>query len=81
MTFRKEKIRENGYEYEFDENDKVKCPVCGKFTFDEPNDFTYCENCGWFNFELLLVVPTCSGPLYMTFDEAKKAYAEGKEIY
>ena len=27
----------------------IKCPVCGKYTFDRENDFDICDTCGWEN--------------------------------
>ena len=27
----------------------VKCPVCGKYTFEERDDFDICDVCGWEN--------------------------------
>lgn len=68
------------YAHDIREDGMVKCPVCSKYTFDEPDDYTYCENCGWFNSDFLLNTDGVSGPLNMTFEEAKKAYAEGREI-
>ena len=68
------------YTHDIREDGMVKCPVCGEYTFDEPDDYTYCENCGWFNSDFLLNIDGVSGPLNMTFEEAKKAYAEGREI-
>ena len=80
MSIRKVRMFPDGYEHEINDEGMVRCPVCGEFTFDEPNDNTYCENCEWFNFEFLITIPGFTGPLKMTFEEAKKAYAEGREI-
>jgi hypothetical protein len=27
----------------------LKCPVCGKYTFQEKNDYDICKYCGWEN--------------------------------
>lgn len=70
----------NRYVHDIREDSMVRCPVCGEYTFDEPDDDTYCENCGWFNSDLMLNVKGFTGPLYMTFEEAKTAYAEGRVI-
>ena len=80
MTVRKDSDYEGGYEYEFNEDGMVKCPVCGEFTFAEPDDDTMCANCGWINTEFLLTIPGWRGPLHVDFEEAKKAYAEGRPI-
>ncbi len=36
-----------GREYMSKKN--IKCPVCGKYTFDRENDFDICDTCGWEN--------------------------------
>ena len=78
-----ERLRKMGskfYDYDIREDGMVRCPVCGEYTFDEPDDYTYCDNCGWFNSDSMLNIDGFSGPLYMTFEEAQKAYAEGRPI-
>ena len=80
MTVKRDSIYEGGYEYEFNEDGMVKCPVCGEFTFEEPDDCTKCSNCGWYNEEHLVTIPGCTGSLHMDFEEAKKAYAEERPI-
>jgi ribosomal protein L37AE/L43A len=30
-------------------NERIKCPVCGKYEFPQENDFDVCEICGWEN--------------------------------
>ena len=27
----------------------ISCPVCGRYIFDEADDFDICDNCGWEN--------------------------------
>lgn len=49
------------------------CPVCGH----EVMDFDICDVCGWQNTGINNVD---GGPNHMTLEEAKKAYAEGREI-
>lgn len=51
----------------------LHCPVCGK----EVMDYDICDNCGWQNTG---IINHDGGPNYMTLEEAKKAYTEGREI-
>ncbi len=68
------------YIHDVREDGMVKCPVCGEYSFDEADDYTYCDNCGWFNSDFMLNIDGFTGPLNMTFEEAKKAFAEGRSI-
>lgn len=57
-----------------------KCPVCGNHFFVRP--FEQCPICEWVNDEVqeeIPDLPRCGN--HMSLDEAKKAYAEGIEIY
>lgn len=59
----------------------MKCPVCGKFDFEEENNFEICEVCGWENDGVQLDNPDetdCANE--MSLNEARKAWAEGKPI-
>lgn len=80
MKKKARKMRKKRYKHIIREDGMVKCPVCGEYSFDEPDDDTYCDNCGWFNSDLMLNVEGFTGPLNMTFEEAKKAYEEGRPI-
>lgn len=57
------------------------CPVCGKFTFRKKCSFDFCEVCGWQDDCFQERYPDedhCAN--IMSLNEARKAYAEGKEI-
>lgn len=57
-----------------------KCPVCGKYTFDE--DYDICDVCGWENDPVQYNDHNYKGGAnFMSVNEAKAAYARGKEIY
>lgn len=58
----------------------VKCPICGNYAFDEEDDDTMCEFCGWINDSVCNYSHDIHGPLHMSFNEAKKAWAEGRPI-
>ena len=51
----------------------LHCPVYGH----EVMDFDICDVCGWQNTGINNVD---GGPNHMTLEEAKKAYADGREI-
>ena len=56
------------------------CPVCKKHDFTEP--FEDCPVCGWCNDVVQEGKPDwkkCGN--FMSLNEAKQAYKEGKEIY
>lgn len=60
---------------------KHKCPVCGKYEFDSMGSFDICEICGWEDDPLQMNEPDYEGGAnQMSLNEAKKAYAAGKEI-
>ena len=57
------------------------CPVCGKFEFPFQDSFAFCEVCGWqddWYQEAHPDVDCCAN--IMSLNEARKAYAEGREI-
>ena len=59
---------------------KIKCPVCGKGELVYDGDV--CEICGWFHDVVQEKNPDekdCENE--MSLNEARKAYAEGREIY
>lgn len=57
-----------------------KCPVCGEMMDDIP--YNICDNCGWeTNIPQEEYFPNRGGgPNVMSFNEAKKAYAEGRPV-
>lgn len=61
--------------------EKVKCPVCGKFEFDDRDDYEICDICFWENEEYQITHPDKSGANRMSLNEARKAYREGRPIY
>ena len=57
--------------------EKIKCPVCGKYEFDEENDFDICEVCGWENDGLQMDNPDYKGGANKeSLNEARKIYQE-----
>ena len=56
-----------------DGSEFVHCPVCGTLTVV----YDICDKCGWQNTGETNID---GGPNHMTLAEAKKAYAEGREI-
>ena len=57
----------------------VKCPVCGKADLTDDGDV--CDVCGWFHDVVQEAHPDekdCENE--MSLNEARKAYAEGREI-
>ncbi len=56
------------------------CPVCGKHKFSEP--FEKCPVCNWENDYVQEKNPSWrNGANEMALDDAKRAYAEGREIH
>ena len=54
-------------------------PVCGKYEFKEP--FEDCPICNWENDNVQTEFPDWAGcGNIMSLNEARKAYAEGREI-
>ena len=39
----------------------IKCPVCGKYEFEQDSDFDVCEICGWENDGVQLDDPDYAG--------------------
>ena len=60
--------------------EKIKCPVCGKFEFEERDDFEICDVCCWENDDLQRRHPDMSGANRMSLNEARQAYKEGRQI-
>ena len=57
--------------------EKIKCPVCGKYEFEEENDFDICEVCGWENDGLQMDNPDYKGGANKeSLNEARKIYQE-----
>ena len=60
---------------------KHKCPVCGKYDFEKKHSLEICECCGWQDDAIQEENPdeeNCAN--YMSLNQAKEAYANGKEI-
>ncbi len=57
------------------------CPVCGKFRFPQKGSFEFCEVCGWQDdwFQEHNPDEDCCANI-MSLNEARQAYAEGREI-
>lgn len=56
------------------------CPVCGKHEFEEYDSFDFCPICKWIDDATLTHCPDLSGYYKMSLNEAKEAYANGREI-
>ena len=53
----------------------VKCPVCGKYTFDEFGDYDVCEVCQWENDPVQYRNPDMAGGANLiSLNEAKAEY-------
>lgn len=66
------------------EKKKYPCPVCGSLVHDEPDcNFVCCSVCGWMEDGYQQYYPDDkTGPnIGWTFNEAKKAWEEGKTIF
>jgi anaerobic ribonucleoside-triphosphate reductase len=58
-----------------------KCPCCGIGDVDFTHDYDVCETCGWENDSLQNKYPDYEGGANeMSLNQARKAYAEGREI-
>ena len=57
------------------------CPVCGKYMFEEEDSFDYCPVCGWGDDKFQEENPDYKGGYNrMSLNQAREAYANGKEI-
>ena len=59
---------------------KIKCPVCGKYEFEEKDDFDICDVCWQENDEYQRQHPNKSGANHMSLNEAREAYKAGKKV-
>lgn len=60
---------------------EIKCPVCGKYTFEEWGDFDTCDVCYWENDPVQYTDPDYKGGAnHMSLTEARMAYKEGRPI-
>lgn len=65
-----------------EEKDKILCPVCGKYEFEEKGDYDICEVCNWENDPLQTAEPDYKGGAnHMSLNEAREAYKKGIKIY
>ena len=61
--------------------EKHKCPVCGKYEFEEQGSFDICEICNWEDDPIQGNDPNYKGGANkMSLNEAKEAYKNGKPI-
>ncbi len=57
--------------------EKLKCPVCGQYEFEDENDHDTCSVCGWENDVLQLEDPQYDGGAnHISLNEARRNYAE-----
>lgn len=62
--------------------EKHKCPVCGKYMFEERDSMDFCEVCGWFDDVLYEMNPNYrGGRSKLSLNEARKAYEEGRPLW
>ena len=62
-------------------NDSHICPVCGKHHFEVQDFFEICPVCGWEDDAIQRDDPDYAGGANaMSLNEARKAYAVGREI-
>nr|DAR92824.1 MAG TPA: cysteine-rich protein [Caudoviricetes sp.] len=61
--------------------EKIKCPVCGKYEFEERDDFDICDVCDWSNDDYQRRHPDYrGGGNHMSVIDARQAYKEGRQI-
>ncbi len=59
--------------------EKIKCPVCGKYEFEEYDDFDICEVCGWENDAYQEENPDyMGGANTMSLNQMREGYKKGK---
>lgn len=62
-------------------NDRLKCPCCGQYYFEEEDFYEICEVCGWEDDSLQRDDPDYEGGANkMSLNQAKKAWAEGRKV-
>jgi hypothetical protein len=60
---------------------KFRCPCCGNLTLEEENMHEICEVCWWEDDDYQRRKPDSDGGAnYISLNEARKAFAEGKNI-
>lgn len=60
----------------------MKCPVCGKYEFEEENDFDICPYCDWENDRYELKHPDSGGGANgISLNQARKNYKITGTIY
>jgi rubredoxin len=61
--------------------EKHKCPVCGKYEFEEQGSYDICEVCGWEDDPIQGKDPDRKGGANnMSLNEAIEAYKNGKQV-
>lgn len=77
----KHKLEENPY-YDYSEENEPepaphKCPVCGKYEFEDEGSYDICPYCGWEDDDIQLDDPDYSGGANeMSLNEYRKDYSE-----
>lgn len=60
---------------------KIKCPVCGKYEFEEFGDYDICDECWRENDPVQYRDPDYRGGANkMRLNDARKAYREGRKV-
>lgn len=60
------------------DEEKVICPVCGEFEYEEYGDYDVCPICGWFNDSLQNENPDYAGGCNaLSVNEHRKRWKEG----
>ncbi len=63
-----------------DQGEGFKCPVCGKYEFEDVNDFGICPECGWENDVTQFEDPKYAGGAnHMSLNEARATYARANK--
>lgn len=64
-----------------EESKGIKCPVCGKYTFAEEDDYDICDECWWMNDRYQNMHPEYAGGANkMSLNQARAAYARGGKV-
>ena len=62
--------------------EKHKCPVCGKYEFEEYGDFEICPVCEWEDDPIQYKEPDYKGGANrMSLNEAREAYKRGEKVW
>lgn len=59
---------------------KKRCPVCGKYTFEEVNVFEDCPICGWTDDAVQEIYPDMTGANIVSLNKARELYEQKGKV-